>query len=724
MDVPLWIPLIAQAFLSCYSLTCVIMFQNAVWWHFLNPTNLGFDIMGAGAMAFSFLLLPALGYCIGRKLGSSWEFMLHPLMLIGVYPVILTTGMLGFTTNAAFEGRTVLSTLACGSSFAGHISVLLPPVDQAADSSNPSMNKVVNGMKRNWGYCFNLGLLLLLAVRQILGSSTPNDLTGDLPRDAANLLSFALAALFSTAIIWRSQQPTGWEREDDVFGDGLEGGDDPFLEYDHIDLLPSMTDDKEEEEEDSVGDDGAKTKTKPSPGIFSAAFTLSSCFTLTHSFFNNSGAATKFVGIAPFSGHSVGIFILMILGTALPELPFVRRTHVQFGSVMAMMVGCALMFFAEVYAGCMILALGLPSAWRSAAAVAIEDFAVIGKWQVLQFLSFGGLLIFVHQVCYVGVMMYSHVPVVGPLFGGHSGVWGLMVVAPFVLSMAWRTLPPTVWKAMSVRKLGSTSTQASHAKALSLLLVSICIGLPSVMKRSLNTHYANPLPSSSSLKVMTYNNQNGYTTSGVFNGYCYVDVINSFKPDYVVIPEGDSMHANTGNRDAVDFYSSKLGKYHVNFGPAGNVDAVSVAAMSTRKFEEEGEIVQLPKPTSGDLNRFMLVDHFVVGGQEVIIAGTHFEWFGDPTTQTQFVVDYFEDHDFDSVPVIVTGDFNLEPCGGNMNAPDATAFVPFIDSGWDSVTPMQCSGPIDKDVGGHLCDSNFTTAVIAEGGSEFPSMRY
>ena len=100
MDVPLWLPLIAQAFLSCYSLTCVIMFQNAVWWHFLNPTNLGFDIMGAGAMAFSFLLLPALVYCIGRKLGSSWEFMLHPLMLIGVYPVILTTGMLGFTTNA------------------------------------------------------------------------------------------------------------------------------------------------------------------------------------------------------------------------------------------------------------------------------------------------------------------------------------------------------------------------------------------------------------------------------------------------------------------------------------------------------------------------------------------------------------------------------------------------------------------------------------------------
>ena len=359
---------------------------------------------------------------------------------------------------------------------------------------------------------------------------------------------------------------------------------------------------------------------------------------------------------------------------------------------------------------------------RSAAAVAVEDFAAMGKWQVLQFLSFGGFLIFVHQVCYVGVMMYSHVPLVGTLFGGRSGIWGLIVIAPFSVSMAWRT--SSEWKGLGREKLGSTSTQASHAKALSLLLVSICLVIPSVLTRSLGRGGSGPIASSTSLKVMTYNNQNGYTTSGVFNGFCYVDVIKSFEPDYVVIPEGDSMHPITGNRDAVDFYSSKLDKYHVNFGPAGNVDAVSVAAMSSRKFEEKGEIVQLPKPTSGDLNRFMLVDHFVVGGQEVIVAGTHFEWFGDPTTQTQFVVDYFADHDFDSVPVIVTGDFNLEPCGGNMNAPDATAFVPFVDSGWSSVTPMQCSGPVDEDVGGHLCDSNFTTAVIAEGGSDFPSLSY
>jgi hypothetical protein len=45
--------------------------------------------------------------------------------------------------------------------------------------------------------------------------------------------------------------------------------------------------------------------------------------------------------------------------------------------------------------------------------------------------------------------------------------------------------------------------------------------------------------------------QNGYATSGLFNGPCFVEYMEELAPDYVVMPEGDSMHANTGNRDAV-----------------------------------------------------------------------------------------------------------------------------------------------------------------------------
>jgi hypothetical protein len=66
---------------------------------------------------------------------------------------------------------------------------------------------------------------------------------------------------------------------------------------------------------------------------------------------------------------------------------------------------------------------------------------------------------------------------------------------------------------------------------------------------------------------------------------------------------------------------------------------VSVAALSTRPFGPGGKIVHLPKPTEEDLNRFMLVDNFMVGETKVVVVGLHLEWFGDPTTQTEFVVE-------------------------------------------------------------------------------------
>ena len=46
------------------------------------------------------------------------------------------------------------------------------------------------------------------------------------------------------------------------------------------------------------------------------------------------------------------------------------------------------------------------------------------------------------------------------------------------------------------------------------------------------------------------------------------------------------------------------------------------------------------------------------------VAGVHLEWFGDPSSQTEFIAKYFRDH-VKSGPAIILGDFNLEPGGGN-----------------------------------------------------------
>ena len=265
-----------------------------------------------------------------------------------------------------------------------------------------------------------------------------------------------------------------------------------------------------------------------------------------------------------------------------------------------------------------------------------------------------------------------------------------------------------------------------------ILFVFLVVTVPSTVWRGLLIDPDGAsVPEGIFFKVMTYNNQNGYNTDGNFNGRCYADIVNEWKPDYVVIPEGDSMHGVTGNRDALDYLSSTTA-LHINYGPPGYVDAVGVAALSSRQFERDNvkkhQIVALPKPTPNDLNRFMLVDTFEVNGISVTVAGVHLEWFGDPSKQTEFIVNYFNEYEIDA-NIIVLGDFNLEPSGSNNNAPDATAWKVMTDNSWKTATAFGCNADghetVDSPTEGHQCNSDFTTCLVAGGPeSTFPSMNY
>jgi hypothetical protein len=143
--------------------------------------------------------------------------------------------------------------------------------------------------------------------------------------------------------------------------------------------------------------------------------------------------------------------------------------------------------------------------------------------------------------------------------------------------------------------------------------------LPSMIFRSVQTGVAAPAPAvSDELIVLAYNNQNGYNSNGQFNGHCYTRIVEEFHADYVSIPEGDAMHLTTGNRDAVDFYTTRL-NYHVDFGAAGNVESVGVATLSTRPLHAS-VAVALPKTTATNLNRWMTVHDTIVDGVTVAMA--------------------------------------------------------------------------------------------------------
>ena len=182
--------------------------------------------------------------------------------------------------------------------------------------------------------------------------------------------------------------------------------------------------------------------------------------------------------------------------------------------------------------------------------------------------------------------------------------------------------------------------------------------------------------------------------------------------------EGDSMHFNTGNRDALEWVTSALGAgYSTDYGPPGYADFVGIGTISKMPLDFEAqpyEYVLVPRPANDvelgmvALNRYMVVSRHIVNGVEVTIGGLHLEWFGDPTASVNKIVEWFDEHV--SGPAIILGDFNLEPSGGNSNSPNATAWDALDEAGWVPTTPTECVKPTRQ----HVCKSANPTASVTK----------
>ena len=154
----------------------------------------------------------------------------------------------------------------------------------------------------------------------------------------------------------------------------------------------------------------------------------------------------------------------------------------------------------------------------------------------------------------------------------------------------------------------------------------------------------------------------------------------------------------------------------------------------------------LPKPTPGDINRYLVVNQVLVNQIPVTVASIHLEWFGDPGVQTKAVVEHFKGH---KGPVVIAGDFNLEGNGWNegtrstgvcygavehkteedcethgqtWNVTAENAWDVMVADGWQTVTPFRCGGAGGDT--GPRCVSNYTTAIVGESSCALPCAGY
>lgn len=155
----------------------------------------------------------------------------------------------------------------------------------------------------------------------------------------------------------------------------------------------------------------------------------------------------------------------------------------------------------------------------------------------------------------------------------------------------------------------------------------------------------------SSLRVMTYNIQQGFSEDGVFNPDGQLDLIREWDPEVIGLQESGTNRISGGNNDLVRYYGEQLGMY-TYYGPKVVTGTFGIALLSrypmhnpqTFYMYSEGE-------QTAAINASL-----EVGGQTLQVFVTHLGNEGPMIQQKQFLSEVKG-----SEYMIALGDFNFQP---------------------------------------------------------------
>lgn len=253
-------------------------------------------------------------------------------------------------------------------------------------------------------------------------------------------------------------------------------------------------------------------------------------------------------------------------------------------------------------------------------------------------LGSGFLLVMVLSQVFTTV--YDYIPVIGPFF--RDKFWlvylvpGLVAVLPVMLVPRTETDAPEV----SIRVRQSWLVVAG---AMSLTAV---IGQIVLM--------ANPSPpagEATSLRVFTYNIQQGYSDQGERNFDGQIALIRGSDPDIVGLQESDTARIAGGNADVVAYFADRLEMYSY-YGPSPVTGTFGIALLSKYPIENphtyylysEGEQVAVIEA-------------------DITVAGTPFKVYvthlgnGGPIIQMRQMLELMRGEE----NVVAFGDFNFRP---------------------------------------------------------------
>lgn len=238
--------------------------------------------------------------------------------------------------------------------------------------------------------------------------------------------------------------------------------------------------------------------------------------------------------------------------------------------------------------------------------------------------------------------VYDYIPLVGPLF--RDKFWFVFLLAGIVL-----TLP-----VLLVSRDSFTFTQASSklklGKAFPGLMVLIALATVAgafftAAKPSI------PSPQQTSLRILTYNIQQGYSQDGLKNYDGQLDLIRAVDADIVGLQESDTNRIAGGNADVVRYFADRLDLYSY-YGPKTVPGTFGLALLSKYPIENPRTFYMY---SEGEQTA-TIEAQITVGGKTFNVFVTHLG-NGGPIVQQEAILQEVTDKE----NVILLGDFNFRP---------------------------------------------------------------
>jgi endonuclease/exonuclease/phosphatase family metal-dependent hydrolase len=251
--------------------------------------------------------------------------------------------------------------------------------------------------------------------------------------------------------------------------------------------------------------------------------------------------------------------------------------------------------------------------------------------------ALAALFLLVMILAQVFTTVYDYIPVIGPAFRDRFWmvylVLGLATALPLLLV---RQVRGAAWPRLPRMAAGSV----------------IGLGLAALIGAGLASATPDSLPADrTSLVVMTYNIQQGYTQDGSRDPQAQLRVMRSYEADLIGLQESDSNRIAGGNADLVRYYADRLNMYSY-YGPKVVPGTFGIALLSRYPIENPRTFYMY---SEGEQTAAI---HAQVraGGQLFNVFVTHLGNGGPLIQQENFLEQVGELGN-----VIAMGDFNFRP---------------------------------------------------------------